>query len=222
MSKILLIEDRSARQKLFMEDTKIDLNKYSDILDNMIDDKYNTLYDALKTESFIFENYEVIISHKSAYDNDNSAILHRLENYCKTNNKKLVLFSGGVDFVYHYKDADYEHLELNSKLFYSYNLELFFNDFKNGNFNILSLAYGKQWKLNIMLEVLEKINFYIEINNKSSFFYKRFALDVNIESLKNINVPIEFEYNEKKISKDEIIKLKDKLLAYIQKGIKYE
>lgn len=222
MSKILLIEDRSARQKFFKEDTKINLDKYSDILDNAIDSKYDTVYNDLKTELFDFDNYEVLISHKSAYNEDNSAILHRLENYCKSNSKKLVLFSGGIDSIYHYKDGDYEHLELNSKLFYSHNLELFLGDFKKNNFNILSLAYGKQWKLNIMLEILEKINLYIEQNDKEINFYKKFASVVNIESLKSIDVDIDMEHDKKEITKNEIIKLKENLSNYIEESIKYE
>ncbi len=34
MKKILLLEDRQARQQLFMNHTNIDLNEYCDILDN--------------------------------------------------------------------------------------------------------------------------------------------------------------------------------------------
>ena len=47
MKKILLIEDRAKRQQLFMDETGIDLSKYSDILDNKTDvDYYKQILDS--------------------------------------------------------------------------------------------------------------------------------------------------------------------------------
>lgn len=222
MSKILLIEDRSKRQRLFMEDTGIDLSKYSSIVENAVDEKYNQVYNDLLKESFNFDDYEIIISHKSAYDDDTSAILHRLENYCKMQEKKLILFSGGIDSVYYHKEGRYEHLELNSKLFYSHNLELFLESYIINSFNILSLAYGKQWRLNILIEVLEKTNLYLEQNDREKYFFKKFASQVNINALKNIDAPIELDESSKEISKHEVIIFKEKLSTYIKESVKYE
>ena len=43
MKKILLIEDRVKRQQLFIDNTGIDLSRYSDILDNETDKNYYEL-----------------------------------------------------------------------------------------------------------------------------------------------------------------------------------
>jgi hypothetical protein len=56
----------------------------------------------------------------------------------------------------------YEVLELNSKTFYSQNLTLFLDAIKEKNDNLLMLSYGKQWQLNIILNVIESLNLYID------------------------------------------------------------
>ena len=124
MKKILLIEDRKERQQLFINETDIDLNKYKDILDNAIDEKYDEIFYKLKANTFDFENYSTIISHKSAFDKDNSAMIEKLKDYCKTRKKTLVFFSGGIDENY-YNRSEYELILINSKTFYSQNIKLF-------------------------------------------------------------------------------------------------
>ena len=148
MKKILIIEDRTKRQHEFITETKINLNDaiYENILDNKTDDKYLDIFANLKNDTFDFDDYSVIISHKSAFENENSVILSKLETYCKNNNKILVLFSGGIDTNYYLKDDEYEHIELNSKTLYSENIKLFLEDFKDGNLNPLILCYGNRWK----------------------------------------------------------------------------
>ena len=44
MKKILLIEDRHTRQKRFSLETGINLENYSDVLDNYIEDDYNAFF----------------------------------------------------------------------------------------------------------------------------------------------------------------------------------
>ena len=124
MKKILLIEDRKERQQLFMDATNIDLNEYSNILDNAVDKKYDDIFCKLTDGSFDFENYSIIISHKSAFDKDNSVILEKLKRYCETHKKPLVFFSGGIDENY-YNKSEYELVLINSKTFYSQNIKLF-------------------------------------------------------------------------------------------------
>ena len=141
MKKILLIEDRLERQKLFMDDTKIDLTSYSDILDNITDNKYKILLEQLKNDTFNFDAYETIISHKSAFHDDNRSILNKIKNHCKFGEKQLVLFSGGITANY-YDNAEYEFMELNSKIFYSNNLKLFLEDARKNKPNLLILSFG--------------------------------------------------------------------------------
>lgn len=222
MQKILLIEDRSERQKLFMSETDIDLSKHRDILDNAIDEKYDEIFFKLKDGSFDFENYSIIISHKSAFDKDNSKIIEKLKSYCKAHKKPLVFFSGGIDENY-YNKSEYELVLINSKTFYSQNIALFLEAFKNQNENILILPYGEKWKLNIALNVLEELNIFLQKNSEDAIDYDDFVQNVDIHLLDNIEFEYNFTKNEyEEISKSEIEELQIKLYHYIEAGVTYE
>ncbi len=216
---ILLIEDRAERQKLFMSETNIDLNTYSDILDNMSKEKYQKFLQDIKTDTFDLDKYTVIISHKSAFGNDNIDILQKLEKHCKLHQKPFILFSGGIDTNY-YENIDFELLELNSKLFYSENLKLFLDDINDEVPNILTLAYGKQWKLNILLNVLEKINLKIEQNKKMP--YKIFQLEVMYHLLGDLDMELYIPVaDNKNITREEMKKIVLDLEKFIEKEIIY-
>src|SRR5574344_2765961 len=159
--KIALIEDRVKRQKDVLENNNINFNSYLDLLDNFIEEKANNLLENIVNDSFDLLEYEIIICHKSVeYDDKNSVIISNLKKYCKSHNKILVLFSGGISVNY-YDNSEFEYLELNSKTFYSKNLELFLEAVNSKNENILMLCYGENWKLNIVSNILEKINLFI-------------------------------------------------------------
>jgi hypothetical protein len=181
MKKVLLIEDRYKRQQLFKKETGIDLEKYSDILDNCIEDKYNTFLNEMLIDNFDLGYYDVIITHKSAFGADNDVILTKLTEHCKKNAKPLVLFSGGIVGNYYNREV-YEVLELNSKTFYSQNLTLFLDAIKEKNDNLLMLSYRKQWQLNIILNVIESLNLYIDTKDIELRKY------IDIDSLEPINL----------------------------------
>ena len=219
--KAILIEDRKERQNLFIKEFKFDLNGYEDVLYNATDKKYEKIYEELKKENYHFLNdYDVIISHKSAFEGDNSSIIFRLENFAKNNNKKLIFFSGGIDTVYYYKENEFEHLELNSMIFYSKNLKMFLDELKNNKLHILILAYGKKWKVNIFIEVLDKLAYFIEIKNKDKFLFRNFSKRIELEKLKEFG--FDFSFDKKEITKNEMIELKYKLAEYIEEMVKYE
>ena len=216
---ILLIEDRVDRQKYFMSEADIDLDRYSDVLDNMIKNKYHEFVQKIKADTVDLDKYTVIVSHKSAFGDDNIGILQKLENYCRQYNKPLVLFSGGTDTNY-YENIDFELLELNSKLFYSDNLQLFLKETEEGTSNILTLAYGKQWKLNILLNVLEKIN--LQITANMALDYEEFQLDTNSDLLDDIEVELYVPVIKNgTISIDEMKKVGLDLEQYIRKVVTY-
>lgn len=216
---ILLIEDRVDRQKYFMSEADIDLNRYNDILDNMIKSKYHEFVQKIKADTVDLDKYTVIVSHKSAFGDDNIGILQKLENHCRQHNKPLVLFSGGTDTNY-YENIDFELLELNSKLFYSDNLQLFLKETEEGTSNILTLAYGRQWKLNILLNVLEKIN--LQITANMALDYEEFQLDTNSDLLDDIEVKLHVPIIKNgAISIDEMKKVGLDLEQYIRKVVTY-
>ncbi len=170
MKKILLIEDRTRRQQLFTIQTGIKLENFSDILDNCIEDKYNEFLNEMLQGIYDLNTYDIIISHKSAFGDNNGSVLKKLEEHCKEYDKSLVLFSGGIVGNY-YNSEEYEVLELNSKTFYSKNLALFLEAVKKQNENLLMLCYGTQWKANIMLNILENLNLYIDTEDDKLFKY---------------------------------------------------
>lgn len=210
MKKILLIEDRCKRQELFTKDTNIELNQYGDILDNFTGEEYDAFLSSFIKDDFSLENYAVIIVHKSAFHDKNTQILLKLSEYCKIERKPLVLFSGGLSANY-YKNDEFETLELNSKIFYSQNLKLFLEDFKNNNQNILILCYGIQWKLNIALNILEKLNRFIEKNNeKTKIYYDKILIEIDFDKLKSIQLKFDDLVVENGwITLSEVVKLRD-------------
>ncbi len=210
MKKILLIEDRHIRQQIFSVQTGITLEDFKDILDNRIEDRYNEFLNEILQDNFDLSTYDIIISHKSAFGDQNTKVLKKLEDHCGEHGKPLVLFSGGIVGNYYNRES-YEVLELNSKLFYSNNLILFLEAAKNGNENLLMLSYGKQWTMNIIMNVLERVNLYFDTEDKELFKYIDLAL------LEQIGVAC----NKIDISdgKEEIQLFMDCLLAVIKDSV---
>lgn len=219
MKKILIIEDRTQRQEQFLEKTGIKISRY-DFVDNTIGDDYVNIKKDLLKGVFVLDKYDVIVSHRSAFDKDNGKILDLIKDYCEKTQKSLILFSGGISASYYVK-TPYELLSLNSKDFYSENLELFFDEVKNNNtINLLLLAFGEKWKLNLILHVLEKLNT-IAYDNIESFDELNDKTD--IETIDNF-IDLDEVKDKDGIDLEDIEKLKQLILEYINKvlGIYYE
>ena len=224
MSRILLIEDRTSRQKRFFNETKIDIESYGDILDNAIDEGYQKILDELQNDTFDFDVYSIIISHKSAFGDNNTSLVSKLEKYCHDTQKTLVLFSGGIDANYYLKDEDFELLEVNSKIFYSQNLKIFLEDFRSRNFQPLILSYGNRWRLNILLNVLERLNVYLESMENDRVLYTAFRRDnPDIKMMETLNIALyKPQIKVHEISKVEILALKESVLKYINESLLHE
>jgi len=225
---ILLIEDIAKRQKIFMKDTNINLDIYSDILENCIDEKYDKFLQDVLHDDFDFTPYNVIVTHKSAYDKDNIKILDILKNHCKTHKKSLVLFSGGVDKNY-YDNLDYELIVTNSKVFYSKNLQLFLESYRQNHHQLLMLIYGERYKLNIALNIFESLSLYIEKNKgQETINYKKLVkamseANVDIELLEDIQFEFQIEKNKfNKVAFENIVTLQKNLEQYIKESIENE
>ena len=203
MEKILLIEDRYTRQKRFSLETGIDLEKYSDILDNCIEDQYNAFLNEMLAGTYDLAFYDIIISHKSI----DARILKQIEDHCKSYAKPLVLFSGGIVGNYYNGDV-YEVLELNSKTFYSQNLTLFLDALRKNEENLLMLSYGKQWKANLILNVLESLNLYIDTEDKELFKY--------IDMSKLTQIDTECDQINTNDNMEKMIKFRDCLLNTVK------
>jgi len=183
--KIMLIDDRTIRQTRFTEETGIDLNTPNSILDNYSAKKYDELLLEFRNNNYTrLNNYDVIITHRSAFDNINSTVLDELKKVCADEDKKksLVFFSGGISSTTYLK-MPFEFLLINSKTFYSENIEQYINEPKN----ILQLAYGKKYNIAIMLNILEKINLFVGSNlNNEEISFRKFKRETGIESINHL------------------------------------
>lgn len=205
MKKILLIEDRYKRQANFLDQNYIDLSNYPNILDNTINEAAANILEDITNNSFDFSIYDIVICHKSVQNN--TIVLSNLKEYCKTNQKTLILFSGGISVNY-YDNSEFEYLELNSKTFYSQNLVLFLEAVKDETEDIMMLCYGEHWKQNIVASILEKTNLFI-FDIKSGFENPvNFQIEINLSKTKH-----EF-YELKEKNLEEIIKFKQSLEEY--------
>lgn len=187
MKKIMLIDDRTERQIKFYEDTGINFDKDSDVLDNFTADFYEELLEEFRNNDFSrLDKYEVIIAHRSAFGDLNGQVISTFKEICKQKNKpkSLVFFSGGISSV-SIKNSPFEHLLLNSKKFYSNNLKLFLELSKNNKPNLLVLAFGENWKINLLLNSLEKINIFIGKNNsEANITYEEFEDEVHMDLIR--------------------------------------
>jgi hypothetical protein len=146
-----------------------------------------------------FKDYEIICIHKSI-ENFNEKNLENL-------NKKIVIFSGGIS-DYHFKSENF--LEIDVDLFYK-NFCFFI---KNKEF--FSLIYGKNFKLNTLLEFYDNISFFIKNNE----IYRIFEFE---EITKFNNIKKLFDLKEIKsglnIEKKDLIEYKKYIYNLIQKLI---
>ena len=184
--KIAIIEDRISRLDQYSE---FDL-KSSKEVSIITGIKFDELILELEIDDTKeLEKFECIATHRSALSNNIRSII---KNYCTINKKPLIFFSGGISSSV-YKDSDFPFLHINSKDFYSINLKLFLEDFKeNKSVNLLIIQFGKRWKLSLLLnlrnnilvsqnkQIIKNVNHKVEIDN--SELIKR-VRDLKINSL---------------------------------------
>jgi len=145
MMKIAIIEDRIARLEQY---TDIDLKKSKSVT-IITGIEFDNLIDSLRSnDTRKLDQYECIASHRSALSNE---VRDTLKEYCRKNKKPLIFFSGGITSSV-LKDVEFPFLHINSKDFYSKNLELFIEACEEHNIvNLLFLQFGKKWKLSLLL-----------------------------------------------------------------------
>ena len=98
------------------------------------------------------------------------------------------------------------------------NIEEYVDEYNKNLANILILGYGKKWEANILLNILEKINIFIENNtNEKEFDFDEFEDEVDLLELKKLHIVYTtiVPYTNK-IKTQEIAMLKDKLCKIIE------
>lgn len=218
MKKILLIDDRSKRQIEFKKQTNIDVNNI-DVLDNFTENKYQEILTSFENNDFlILNNYDVIITHRSAFNNK---IWDKLQEICQKDGKKLVFFSGGISDVNYKKDCNFEFLLINAKLFYSQNLIKFIKKYQNNIIEIRILAYGDNWEYDFILELIDKItNFMGKNSEKESTRYQNFKDETNLSNAQDLITLPQVELKNGFIKLDELKKIAENIKNQLLKKIK--
>lgn len=171
--KIAIIEDRISRLEQYAEFDLKGCKTVSIITGSEFDSLILTLS---KKDTNVLEQYDCIASHRSALSNE---IRDIIKEYCNFEKKPLIFFSGGITSSV-FKDINFPFLHINSKDFYSSNLNLFItNCEENNTINLLILQFGKRWKLSLLLNLRNNI-----------------AVAQNKQAYKNENSEIEIDDRE--------------------------
>ncbi|GIV42914.1 MAG: hypothetical protein KatS3mg035_0037 [Bacteroidia bacterium] len=172
MKKIILIEDRSNRQKKLLGKNYAEFEHLvkQNIFKNIqggkdfdeIKEKFN------KHEFNGLLTYDIIMFHRSAFSNE---VRNNLLHYLKENKKTVASFSGGISSVELSLDKNFVFLLMNVNLFYD-NLLTFLKDDEK---NIYKLGFGNQWKINILYDAVEKLYTFLEneTSNESQKTYRK-------------------------------------------------
>jgi len=210
---ILLLENKQLRQK------KFEIKNISKIDNILGDEKCNEIISNFLKDNSIFNKYDTIIIHESIYFEEKRAILFEtLKKYSKS--KNLVIFSGSRDTSSLNKNI----LEISAKTMYV-NLEDFINEYNNNHKELLILAYGKLWKFNFLLNILEKLNIFIDENfeNDIELDFDEFEDDFDLFKIKEHisqedyeNIFSNIDDYEDEITLEQIIKLRDNLKKLIK------
>jgi hypothetical protein len=111
-----------------------------------------------KLETSFFDNYKVIIIHRSFLL---QSYRLALKDYIEKTEKYLVLFSGGTPATV----LNDRVLSINSKDLYSHKLYTFLENSINSSIpNLQILAFGARWKLNLLYGLVDKIQNYLAQN----------------------------------------------------------
>ena len=150
--KFVILEDRKKRMDQF---STFDISKTSEAV-VITEQAFIDLVSAIeKNDMGALDRFCCISCHQSAIS---VTVRDNLKAYCKKEKKGLIFFSGGITSSI-YVDDSFPYLNINSKDFYSLNLQLFLNDLKEGKApNLLKIQFGENWKLAMLLTLRNNIN----------------------------------------------------------------
>lgn len=197
MQHIILIEDRPSRQENLLK-SHISLDAYP-ILNNVCGGpKCDELKSKIEKHMWEFlDGYETIAIHRSALS---SQARNALMNYCKNKQKKLILFSGGVSSPNLQEEKNFKLLTINDKLFYSENLKHFL---ESGGNELMYLAFGKDWKINRLITLHEKLTLLIHHNldTTTDWYELNYSLELDSSEVQDYFSSIQ---NKEEITRSEL------------------
>ena len=194
--RVILIEDRIVRKELFLSRSEIDFTKY-DFFREVTPKEFTQLKSDLKTGDLsFFKDCDVILTHKSAFTLNEQDVLSAL-------GKSVVYFSGGISQSF-YLEFPSPTLHINSSEFYSSNLVHFLERIATtGEIEMLILQFGDKWKLNLLLNLRDKLK---------QLFYRNEGKDLYPEDF-------DLVFNNKIVSIVESEKLKRDMLQLQKQGL---
>lgn len=152
MNKIILLDDRPKRMSLAFEKNAQDINLYKSIDALYIPMENDCL--RIKNEinngsGEIIKNYSLVIAHQSAF---NGLGLNTIDSICKSNEIKLILFSGSIRQPVYSGKNGFSKLIVNSNDLYSNRLLAFIKKTAENQLEHLTeLIYAEKWKLGVAL-----------------------------------------------------------------------
>lgn len=157
MSKILILEDRPSRQRLFLPNREKDIETLLSIsgLSIPLVDDCKKIIDEINHERYLFKDtLKLLIIHKSSI---NSKGLMYVYKECKDQCIKIIFFSGGIAQL-NYHNENLEFLNINSSDLYSARLIPFIRNFLQDKVdNLLELVY-ENWELTYLLQLRKLIH----------------------------------------------------------------
>lgn len=150
MYKILFLEDRTDRQITFLPNGIEDYNEIISIPNVKMPEPNicKKIIEEINNQTFEFDDdLRLIIVHRSILNNSGISYLNQV---AKSNNLKLVFFSGGISQVLYSKD-NIEQIFLNSTDFYSDLLIPFLKKYSIDDSTPILELFNENWKLSYMM-----------------------------------------------------------------------
>jgi len=146
---ILLLENKDDRLDKYKEIRLLAENSEEKLKIVEGDGWCNERLDVFTEDNTIFDTYSTVIIHEGIYEEEKrEALFEALKAYCKTNQKRLAIFSGNITQA----SLNDGILRLSPSILYKH-LKLYIN-----NEDLSILVYGENSSLNLMLNALEKLN----------------------------------------------------------------
>ena len=213
MKRVLLVEDRLIRQNMFTANLDMDINN-NPVLENICGGKPFGDFKRKISDNGSFETYitkyEVIITHRSALEPSERQVLIEI---AKKHSKTVVFFSGGISSVLLQEVGKGVLLTINSKDFYSESLKDFL---ETPDLNILVLAFGKKWQVNLYADLLERLTYYLDGYSEE----KPYPIIVSNLNLNKWEIDNYFSFLEnKRVKREELEEVKEKIIENLNKII---
>jgi hypothetical protein len=201
--KILFLEDRPSRQKLFLPYNEKDVEKLHSITDVFMPESNECLDIIAKINNGYYqfgENLKLIIVHKSALKTTG---LENINQFCKEKKVDLVCFSGGTNQLT-YNHDDYEFVNLNSTDLYTKRLIPFLEDVIAEKSETLLELTNKNWQLSYLFLARQIIGS-LDLESDDDV---KFNFQERLEELKTI-LKLDTPFTIENINKE----IKEKILA---------